>query len=41
VSNLCLIRLHPDAECYEEIPVPILTDEISVLFEERKKEISI
>jgi hypothetical protein len=41
VSKLCLIRLHPDAECYEEIPVPILTDEISVLFEERKKEISI
>jgi hypothetical protein len=41
VTHLCLIRLHPDAKAYELIPVPILTQEINVLFEEREKEISV
>jgi len=41
VSKLCLIRLHPDATAYEILPVPILTQELNVLFEEREKEISV
>ena len=42
VSKLCLVRLHPDAEeqTYELIEVPILTSEITDLFEERQKEVS-
>jgi ATP-dependent exoDNAse (exonuclease V) beta subunit len=41
VTNLCLMRLHPDASAYELILVPILTQELNVLFEEREKEISV
>lgn len=42
VTKLCLVRLHPDAEekTYELLEVPILTKEISELFEEREKEVS-
>lgn len=41
VTNLRLVRLHPDAEeqTYELIDVPILTTEIANLFEEREKEV--
>jgi ATP-dependent exoDNAse (exonuclease V) beta subunit len=38
VTYLCLVRLHPDALNYELLPVPDLTEEIKVLFEERNKE---
>ena len=43
VSNLCLVRLHPDAEeqTYELLEVPILTKEIDLLFKEREKEVSL
>ena len=43
VTNLCLVRLHPDNpnDNYELLPVPILTKEINELFEERQKEISV
>ena len=43
VTKLCLVRLHPDAQeqTYELLEVPILTKEISELFEEREKEISV
>jgi len=43
VTKLCLVRLHPDAEekTYELLEVPILTKEISDLFEERKKQLSV
>jgi ATP-dependent exoDNAse (exonuclease V) beta subunit len=42
VTKLCLVRLHPDIkeETYELIEVPILTKEITDLFEEREKEVS-
>ena len=42
VKNLCLVRLHPDTteKTYELLDVPILTKEITDLFEERKKEVS-
>jgi ATP-dependent exoDNAse (exonuclease V) beta subunit len=42
VTKLCLVRLHPDIEeqTYELIEVPILTKEITELFEEREKEVS-
>jgi ATP-dependent exoDNAse (exonuclease V) beta subunit len=36
VSELCLIRLHPNSDNYEKIVVPILVDDITKLFEERK-----
>lgn len=41
VTNLYLVRLHPEAQeqTYELIEVPILTREITELFEEREKEI--
>ena len=41
VTDLYLIRLHPDAEekNYELIKLPDLTKEINELFEERKKEV--
>ena len=41
VTNLCLVRLHPDnpEESYELLPVPILTKELNDLFEERKRSI--
>ena len=41
VRNLCLVKLHPDNEenNYEIIPLPILTNEIKQLFEERKQKI--
>lgn len=41
VTKLCLVRLHPDIEeeTYELLEVPILTKEISDLFEEREKEV--
>jgi len=43
VTKLCLVRLHPDIkeQTYELLDVPILTKEIEVLFEERKKEVSV
>ena len=43
VTNLCLVRLHPDIpeQTYELIPVPILTKEMTDLFEEREKEVSV
>lgn len=43
VTKLCLVRLHPDCEeqTYELIEVPILIKEISALFEEREKEVSV
>jgi hypothetical protein len=42
ITKLCLVRLHPDADekTYELLEVPILTIEISELFEEREKEVS-
>lgn len=41
VTNLCLVRLHPDAEenTYELLPVPDMQSSIKELFELRKKEI--
>jgi hypothetical protein len=41
VTYLCLVRLHPDNEeqTYELLEVPILTNEIASLFEEREKEV--
>ena len=41
VTDLYLVRLHPDAEekTYELIKLPDLSKEISELFEERKKEV--
>lgn len=41
VSQLCLVRLHPDAEneTYELINVPILTNEITNLLKEREKDV--
>jgi ATP-dependent exoDNAse (exonuclease V) beta subunit len=43
VTKLCLVRLHPDneEETYELLDVPILTKEMSDLFEERKREVSL
>ena len=43
VTKLCLVRLHPDNkdQTYELIDVPILTKEISELFEEREKEVCV
>lgn len=43
VTKLCLVRLHPNNEekTYELLEVPILTKEISELFEERIKEIGV
>lgn len=42
VTKLCLVRLHPNNQekTYELIEVPILTKEISDLFEERQQEVS-
>lgn len=42
VNNLCLVRLHPDAEekNYDLFPLPILSREIGELFEERKKKLN-
>jgi len=41
VTNLCLVRLHPDSEekTYELIPLPDLSNDIKTLFELRKKDI--
>ena len=36
VTKLCLVRLHPDAESYELLDVPLLDKELELLFEERK-----
>ena len=41
VTHLCLVRLHPDADTYELLDVPILTKEMEDLFEERVKEVSL
>jgi hypothetical protein len=43
VTKLCLVRLHPDTEekTYELLEVPILTNEMDVLFKEREKEVSL
>jgi hypothetical protein len=43
VTKLCLVQLHPEnqAKTYEAIDVPILTKEMTELFEEREKEVSI
>jgi ATP-dependent exoDNAse (exonuclease V) beta subunit len=42
VTKLCLVRLHPDTveKTYELLDVPILTEDISKLFEEREKQVS-
>lgn len=42
VNDLCLVRLHPDAEekSYELIPLPNLSREINELFEERKNKLN-
>lgn len=42
IKDLYLVRLHPDTEekTYELLEVPILTKEITDLFEERRKEVS-
>jgi ATP-dependent exoDNAse (exonuclease V) beta subunit len=37
VTSLCLVRLHPDAETYELIDVPFLTQEIKDMFEAKGK----
>jgi len=39
VTQLCLVRLHPDEETYELLEVPVLTEEIKELFVMRKKTI--
>jgi hypothetical protein len=41
VTKLCLVRLHPNIkeQTYELIDVPILSNEIQNLFEEREKEV--
>lgn len=36
VSKLCLVRLHPDAENYELLEVPLLDQDMQKLFEERE-----
>ncbi len=36
VTKLCLVRLHPDADSYELLDVPLLDKELELLFEERK-----
>jgi len=42
VTKLCLVRLHPDTveKTYELLDVPILTEDIRKLFEEREKQVS-
>lgn len=37
VTKLCLVRLHPDATGYELLDVPILEEEMGVLFGTRKE----
>jgi ATP-dependent exoDNAse (exonuclease V) beta subunit len=37
VTTLCLIRLHPNAESYEQINIPIITDDMNNLFNERNR----
>jgi ATP-dependent exoDNAse (exonuclease V) beta subunit len=39
IKELFLVRLHPDTieKTYELIPLPILTDEMTILFNERKQ----
>lgn len=39
VTDLYLVRLHPDSEIYELIKLPDLSKEVTELFEERKKEV--
>lgn len=43
IKDLCLVRLHPDANdrTYELLQVPILTDEMMMLFDKRQKEVSL
>jgi CRISPR/Cas system-associated exonuclease Cas4 (RecB family) len=42
VTNLCLVRLHPDSayKTYERIPLPILDKEMDDLFEYRKQQVA-
>jgi hypothetical protein len=40
VTNLYLVRLHPDAESYELMDVPILVEEMNSLFGQRMEEIN-
>jgi hypothetical protein len=40
VKDLCLVRLHPDAEEYHVIQLPKLKIEIQELFKERKNNIN-
>lgn len=40
IRELFLVRLHPNAESYELIVLPILTNEIAMLFAERIKQVS-
>lgn len=41
ITNLCLVRLHPESpeKTYELIPLPDLSNDIKTLFELRKKEL--
>lgn len=39
VTKLCLVRLHPDAENYELLDVPLLDEELKLLFDERVKQV--
>lgn len=41
VTKLCLVRLHPDAENYELLEVPLLDKEMDLLFEERRNQMNI
>ena len=39
VTKLCLVRLHPDAENYELLDVPLLDEELKTLFDERVRQL--
>jgi hypothetical protein len=39
VDELCLVRLHPDSEEYELLPIPDLSEDVADLFALRKKDV--
>jgi len=39
VTKLCLVRLHPDADNYELLDVPLLDEELKALFDERVSQV--
>jgi hypothetical protein len=41
IRDLFLVRLHPNAESYELICLPDLSQQIRILFEERLKELQV